>query len=125
VEQFQKLSCNAKQVVIEKKDDDILEISVTDSDGNFHNINVSVKIEHTQNVDILGDKLTDYIDLPSLDITHSTKKSEKYKSTDLSMKWNHSTKPSVFEIKRDDKIMFTGTFTDAMIWISNNVLGCE
>ena len=55
---FKKLSCNAEKVVVDKKSDDTLEIIVVDSAGDTHNINVAIKTEATQNIDILGDKLT-------------------------------------------------------------------
>ena len=41
------------------------------------------------------------------------------------MKWNHTSKPSVYEIRNKDKIVFTGTFSDAMIWVNNNVKECD
>ena len=122
---FKKLSCNAEKVIVDRKSDDTLEIIVTDSAGDVHTIDVAIKTEATQNIDILGDKLEPYTDVSSFDITHSVKKSNKYDSTDISMKWNHTEKPSVFEIKSKDKIVFTGTFSDAMIWVNNNVKECD
>ena len=59
---FKKLSCNAEKVVVDKKSDDTLEIIVVDSAGDTHNINVAIKTEATQNIDILGDKLEQYTD---------------------------------------------------------------
>ena len=122
---FKKLSCNAERVVVDKKSDDTLEIIVVDSAGDTHNINVAIKTEATQNIDILGDKLEQYTDVSSLEVSHEIKKSDKYDSTDIIMKWNHTEKPSVFEIKSKDKIVFTGAFSDAMIWVSNNVKECD
>ena len=122
---FKKLSCDAEQVIVDKKSDDTLEIIVIDSVGDAHTINVAIKIEATQNIDILGDKLEQYTDVSSLEVSHEIKKSDKYTSTDISMKWNHSSKPSVYEISNKDKIVFTGTFLDAMIWINNNVKECN
>ena len=122
---FKKLSCDAEQVIVDKKSDDTLEIIVIDSVGDTHTINVAIKIEATQNIDILGDKLEQYTDVSSLEVSHEIKKSDKYNSTDISMKWNHSSKPSVYEISNKDKIVFTGTFSDAMIWINNNVKECN
>ena len=119
--QFKKLICYAKKVVVDKKNDDTLEIIIHDSVGDIHTLNVKVKIETTQNIDILGDKLTDYIDNPSLDVIHTTKKSEKISSENISMKWNHASKPSVFEIRNKQEIVFTGPFTDAMKWASENI----
>ena len=122
---FKKLSCNAKQVVVDKKSDDTLEIIVVDSVGDTHTINVAIKTEATQNIDILGDKLEQYTDVSSLEVSHEIKKSDKYDSTEISMKWNHTEKPSVFEIKSKDKIVFTGSFSDAMIWVNNNIKECD
>ena len=122
---FKKLSCNAEKVVVDKKSDDTLEIIVTDSVGDTHNINVAIKTEATQNIDILGDKLEQYTDVSSLEISHIVKKSDKYDSTDISMKWNHSSKPSVYEIRSKDKSVFTGNFSDAMIWVNKNVTECS
>ena len=124
-DQFKKLICYAKKVVVDKKSDDTLEIIVVDSAGDTHNINVAIKTEATQNIDILGDKLEQYTDVSSLEVSHEIKKSDKYDSTDISMKWDHTEKPSVFEIKSKDKIVFTGTFSDAMIWVNNNVKECD
>ena len=118
---FKKLICYAKKVVVDKKNDDTLEIIIHDSVGDIHTLNVKVKIETTQNIDILGDKLTDYIDNPSLDVIHTTEKSEKISSENISMKWNHAPKPSVFEIRNKEEIVFTGPFTDAMKWASENI----
>lgn len=118
---FKKLSCNAKRVVVDKKSDDTLEIIVTDSVSDTHTINVAIKTEATQNIDILGDKLEQYTDVSSLEISHTVKKSDKYDSRDISMKWDHSNKPSVYEIKSKDDIVFTGTFSDAMNWVRKNV----
>ena len=38
--------------------------------GDTHNINVAIKTEATQNIDILGDKLEQYTDVSSLEILH-------------------------------------------------------
>lgn len=122
---FKKLSCNAKKVVVDKKSDDTLKIIITDSVGDIQTLSVGIKTEATQNIDILGDKLDQYTDVSSLDIIHSTKKSKKYDSMNISMKWNHTEKPSVYEIRNKDKIVFTGTFSDAMIWVNNNVKECD
>lgn len=122
---FKKLSCNAKQVVVDKKSDDTLEIIVVDSVDDTHTINVAIKTEATQNIDILGDRLEQYTDVSSLEVSHEIKKSDKYVSTEISMKWNHTEKPSVFEIKSKDKIVFTGSFSDAMIWVNNNIKECD
>ena len=122
---FKKLSCNAEKVVVDKKSNDSLEITVIDSAGDIHTIDVVIKTTATQNIDILGDKLEQYTDVSSLKISHTIKKSDKYNSTDISMKWNHSNKPSVYEVRNKDEIVFTGTFSDAMIWINNNVKECK
>lgn len=122
---FKKLSCNAEKVVVDKKSDDALKIIVVDSVGDTHTINVAIKTEATQNIDILGEKLEQYTDVSSLKISHTIKKSDKYNSTDISMKWNHSNKPSVYEVRNKDEIVFTGTFSDAMVWINKNVKECD
>lgn len=122
---FKKLSCNAEKVVVDKKSNDSLEITVIDSVGDIHTIDVVIKTTATQNIDILGDKLEQYTDVSSLKISHTIKKSDKYNSTDISMKWNHSNKPSVYEVRNKDEIVFTGTFSDAMVWINKNVKECD
>ena len=124
-EQFKKLSCNASKVVVDKINDNEMSVKIIDSVGDTHTLNVNVTIENIQNVDILGDKLEQYVDVPTLDISHTVKKSDKHDSTDISMKWNHTCKPSVYEIRNKDKIVFTGSFSDAMIWVSNNVKECD
>ena len=58
---------------------------------------------------------------PSLIVEHSVKKTNKLNSTDISMKWNHSKKPSVFEVRSKNEVVFSGTFTDAMEWVGKNV----
>ena len=98
---------------------------MTDSVGDTHTINVAIKTEATQNINILGDKLEQYTDVSSLEVFHEIKKSDKYDSRNISMKWNHASKPSVYEIRNKDKIVFTGTFSDAMIWVNNNVKECD
>jgi hypothetical protein len=122
---FKKLGCYAKKVVIDKINDDTLKICVDDEHGDKHTLNVGVIIENLQNVDTFGDKQGHMIDVPTLDIDYSIKKTEKIKSTDISMKWDHSNKPSVFEIKSKDEIVFTGAFTDAMEWVRKNVAECS
>jgi hypothetical protein len=122
---FKKLSCYAKKIIVDKKSDDTLEIVILDSTGDTHTINVSIKTEATQNIDILGDKLEQYTDVSSLEVFHKIKKSDKYDSRNISMKWNHANKPSVYEIRNKDEIVFTGTFSDAMIWINNHVKECD
>ena len=122
---FKKLSCNAEKVVVDKKSNDSLEITVIDSAGDIHTIDVVIKTTATQNIDILGDKLEQYTDVSSLEVLHTVKKSDKYDSTDISMKWNHASKPSVYEISNKDKIVFTGTFSDAMSWVNNNIKECD
>lgn len=118
---FKKLGCYAKKVVIDKVDDDILKICVEDDHGDEHTLNVGVIIENLQNVDTFGDKQGHMIDVPALDIDYSIKKTEKIKSTDISMKWNHSNKPSVFEVRNKDEVVFSGSYTDAMEWVGTNV----
>ena len=76
----------------------------------IHNISVAIKTEATQNIDILGDKLEQYTDVSSLEIYHKVKKSDKYDSTDISMNWNNSIKPSVYEIKNKDKMCLQELF---------------
>ena len=124
-ENFKKLGCSAKRVVIDKVDDDILKIFVEDEHGDEHTLNVGVIIENLQNVDTFGDKQGHMIDVPTLDIDYSIKKTEKIKSTDISMKWDHSNKPSVFEVKSKNEVIFTGSFTDAMEWVRKNVVECS
>lgn len=125
MDDFKKLSCKADEVVVDKKSNDSLDITIVDTSNNTHELNVSIKTEAIQNIDILGEKLEQYTDVTSLEILHTKTKSKKYNSTEISMKWNHQTKPSVFEVKIGDKILFTGTFSDAMIWVSNNVKECD
>lgn len=122
---FTKLGCSAKKVVIDKVGDDILKICIEDEHGDEHTINVGVIIENLQNVDTFGDKQGHMIDIPTLDIDYSIKKIDKIKSTDISMKWNTFAKPSVFEVKCKDEVVFSGPFQDAMEWIKKNVTECN
>ena len=122
---FQKIGCNAKRVVIDKINDDTLKICVEDEHGDEHTINVGVIIENLQNVDTFGNKQGHMIDVPTLDIDYSIKKTEKIKSTDISMKWDHSNKPSVFEVKSKDEVIFSGPYADAMEWVRKNVTECN
>ena len=124
-EEFEKLGCYAKKVVIDKINDDALKICVEDEHGDEHTINVGVIIENLQNVDTFGDKQGHMIDVPTLDIDYSIKKTEKIKSTDISMKWDHSNKPSVFEVKSKNEVIFSGPYSDAMEWVRKNVTECN
>jgi hypothetical protein len=65
------------------------------------------------------------IDVPALNIDYTIKKTEKIKSTDISMKWDHSKKPSVFEVRNKDEVVFSGSYTDAMEWVKKNVTECN
>jgi hypothetical protein len=122
---FKKLGCYAKKVVIDKINDDTLKICVEDEHGDEHTLNVGVIIENLQNVDTFGDKQGHMIDVPTLDIDYSIKKTEKIKSTDISMKWDHSNKPSVFEVKSKNEVIFSGPYSDAMEWVRKNVTECN
>lgn len=122
---FTKLGCSAKKVVIDKVGDDILKICIEDEHGDEHTVNVGVIIENLQNVDTFGDKQGHMIDVPTLDIDYSIKKTEKIKSTDISMNWNHSNKPSVFEVKSKDEVVFSGPYTESMEWVRKNVTECS
>jgi hypothetical protein len=122
---FKKLGCSAKRVVIDKVDDDILKICVEDAHGDEHILNVGVTIQNLQNIDTFGDKQGHTIDAPVLNIEYSVNKTEKIRSTDISMKWNTFVKPSVFEVKCKDEDVFSGTFQDAMDWIKQNVTECN
>ena len=81
-ENFKKLGCYAKKVVIDKINDDTLKICVEDETGDEHILNVGVLIENLQNVDTFGDKQGHMIDVPTLNIDYSIKKTDKIKSTD-------------------------------------------
>lgn len=122
---FKKLGCYAKKVVIDKINDDTLKICVEDEHGDEHTLNVGVIIENLQNVDTFGDKQGHMIDVPTLDIDYSIKKTEKIKSTDISMKWDHSNKPSVFEVKSKSEVIFSGPYSDAIEWVRKNVIECN
>ena len=124
-EDFKKLGCYAKKVIIEKTDDETLVICVEDTNGDEHNLKAKVIVENFQNIDTFGDKEEYTIDVASLNIDYSLKKTKKLDSKNISMKWNHTSKPSVYEIKNKDKIVFTGTFSDAMIWVNNNIKECD
>ena len=124
-EDFKKLGCYAKKVVIDKINDDTLKICVEDEHGDEHNLNVGVVIENIQNVDTFGDKEGYAIDVPSLGVDYSVKKTDKIKSTDISMKWDHSGKPSVFEVRNKDEVVFSGPYSDAMKWVGKNVIECS
>lgn len=122
---FKKLGFSAKRVVIDKVDDDILKIYVEDSYGDEHILNVGVTIQNLQNIDTFGDNHGHMIDVPTLNIDYTVKKTEKIKSTDISMKWNTFVKPSVFEVNCKDDVVFSGPFQDAMDWIKQNVTECN
>lgn len=122
---FKKLGFSAKRVVIDKVDDDILKIFVEDEHGDEHILNVGVTIQNLQNVDTFGDKQGHMIDVPTLNIDYTVNKTEKIKSTDISMKWNTFVKPSVFEVNCKDDVVFSGPFQDAMDWIKQNVTECN
>ena len=124
-ENFKKLGCHAKKVVIDKVDDNTLRIYVEDDQGDEHILNVGVIIENLQNVDTFGDKQGHMIDVPALDIDYSVKKTEKINSTDISMKWDHTKKPSTFEVRSKNEVVFSGTYSDAMAWIGKNVIECS
>ena len=124
-ENFKKLGCYAKKVIIDKVNDDTLTILVEDDNGDEHNLTVNVAIENFQNIDTFGDNLGHTITVPELIIDHSIKKTEKIKSTDISMKWDHSKKPSVFEVRNKNKVVFSGPYADAMEWVRKNVTECN
>ena len=124
-DEFKKLGCYAKKVVIDKVGDNILKICIEDEHGDEHTLNVGVVIENLQNVDTFGDKQGHMIDVTTLDIDYSIKKTEKIKSTDISMKWDHSNKPSVFEVKSKNEVIFSGPYSDAMEWVRKNVTECN
>ena len=120
-EDFKKLGCYAKKVVIDKINDDTLTIHIEDEYGDEHNLKIKVIIENFQNIDTFGEKEDYTIDVPSLTIDYSVKKTDKLNSSDISMKWNHSNKPSVFEVRSKDDVVFSGTYSDAMEWVGKNV----
>ena len=124
-EDFKKLGCYAKKIIIDKVNDDILTIHIEDENGDEHNLKVGVAIENFQNIDTFGDKEGHMIDLPVLDINYAVIKSKKISSEHLSMKWNHSNKPSVFEVKVKDETVFSGTYCDAMEWVGKNIVECS
>ena len=124
-EDFKKLGCYAKKVLIDKVSDNSLAIYIEDEHGDKHNLKVRVIIENLQNVDTFGDKQGHMIDVPALDIDYSVKKTEKIKSTDISMKWDHNKKPSVFEVRSQDDVVFSGPYTEAMEWVRKNVTECS
>ena len=124
-ENFKKLGCYAKKVIIDKVNDDTLTILVEDENGDEHNLTVNVAIENFQNIDTFGDNLGHTINVPKLNIDHSIKKTEKIESTDISMKWDHSKKPSVFEVRNKNKVVFSGPYADAMEWVRKNVTECN
>ena len=41
------------------------------------------------------------------------------------MKWDHSKKPSVFEVRNKDEVVFSGSYTEAMEWVGTNVTECS
>ena len=124
-EEFKKLGCYAKKIVIDKVNDDALLICVEDENGDEHNLKVKVIIENFQNIDTFGEKEDYTIDVPSLDVDYSVKKTNKLNSTDISMKWNHNNKPSVFEVRSKNEVVFSGTYSDAMEWVGKNVIECS
>ena len=124
-ENFKKLGCYAKKVIIDKVNDDTLTIRIEDECGDEHNLKIKVIIENFQNIDTFGEKEDYTIDVPSLDVDYSVNKTNKLNSTDISMKWNHSNKPSVFEVRSKNEVVFSGTYSDAMEWVGKNVIECS
>lgn len=122
---FKKLSCYAKKVIIDKVSDKFLTIFIEDENGGEHFIEVNVAIENFQNIDTFSDKEGHMIDVPVLDIKYSKNKTNKLDSKNISMKWNHTEKPSVFEIKNKDEVVFSGTYSDAMNWVRKNISECS
>ena len=109
-EDFQKLGCYAKKVVIDKVNDDTLKICVEDEHGDEHTLNVGVIIENLQNVDTFGDKQGHMIDVPTLNIDYSIKKTEKIKKQreslgSVNLRADEETKKYETEIKKmeDDR----------------------
>ena len=124
-EDFKKIGCYAKKVVIDKVNDDTLTIRIEDENGDEHNLKVTVITENFQNIDTFGDKEDYTINVTSLDVDYSVKKTDKLNSTDISMKWNHNNKPSVFEVRSKNEVVFSGTYSDAMDWVGKNVIECS
>ncbi len=122
---FKKIGCNAKKVIIDKVNDKLLTIFIEDENSDEHSIEVSVAIENFQNIDTFGNKEGHMIDVPVLDIKYSENKTNKLDSKNISMKWNHAEKPSVFEIKSKDKVVFSGSYSDAMNWVRKNISECS
>lgn len=122
---FQKIGCNAKKVVIDKVSDKFLTIFIEDENSDEHFIEVNVAIENFQNIDTFGNKEGHMIDVPILDIKYSENKTNKLDPKNISMKWNHTEKPSVFEIKNKDEVVFSGSYSDAMNWVRKNISECS
>ena len=76
-EEFKKLGCYAKKVVIDKVNDDTLKICVEDEHGDEHNLEVGVAMKNAQNIDTFGDKEGYAVDIPSLKVDYSVKKADK------------------------------------------------
>ena len=98
---------------------------MTDEFGDEHNFKIGVEIDNFQNIDTFGNKEGHMIDLPVLDIKYSVNKTNKLDSKNISMKWNHTKKPSVFEIKNKDEVVFSGTYSNAMNWVRKNISECS
>tara|TARA_B100001093_G_scaffold112726_1_gene105056 strand:- start:1545 stop:1955 length:411 start_codon:yes stop_codon:yes gene_type:complete len=122
---FKKLSCYAKKVIINKVGDELLKIHVTDEFGDEHNFKIGVEINNFQNIDTFGNKEGHMVDIPALDIKYSVNKTDKLNSKNISMNWNHAEKPSVFEIKNKDEVVFSGSYADAMKWERKNISECS
>jgi len=41
------------------------------------------------------------------------------------MKWNHNNKPSLFEVKSNNEVIFSGSYASAMEWVKKNVTECS
>lgn len=112
---------NPHQVTLTKLSDDKLGVEILHEDK-VHNFTIDVQEDEMQNIETFGEEMGYMIKTTILDISHKVTDNVKHKSTEINMKWNHSGKPSVFEISKNKEILYSGPFSDAMNWISQNVI---
>ena len=109
------------QVKLTKVSDDKLKIYISEN-NQLHTFNVSIEDDEMQNIETFGEELGYMIKTTKFEIEHLEEFHDKYKSSEIELKWNHATKPSQYEVKKNSEVLFSGTFSDAMEWVSFNVI---
>lgn len=109
------------QVKLTKVTDERLKICVSENEK-LHIFTVTIEDDEMQNIETFGEELGYMIKTTKFEIDHHAEYHDKYKSSEIELKWNHATKPSQYEVKKNNEVLFSGTFSDAMEWVSFNVI---